>query len=135
LDIHRQVGRTTNIAKISKHILSFYAILERYDFSRVRIVKYEDLVTDAFTVVKDLAEWLGLEVPEENPHPSLGNLTQDDFTGRFEGWMKLDDLQGVFADKQDLWKEKLDEEQVATVETICGQLMAKHQYRQTGSSL
>ena len=125
LKVHQQVGRTTDVERIAAHVLSFYAV--PLPPQRSRWVKYEDLLRSPATELKSVCQWLQIRPPEQ-PTPSMGNLTMDDFTGRYAGWYRLADNQGLHAERIDAWKQELPAPAQQIVVGCCGQMMKNFGY-------
>ena len=82
------------------------------------VIKYEDLVDNGYTVVRDLCEFLGLEFSESMLFPEETNTSFKEIKKR----------KGIYKDSKEKWREVLANEDIKTVERICSDIMLEFGY-------
>ena len=84
----------------------------------VFVIRYEDLVDNGYTVVRDLCEFLGLEFSESMLFPEETNTSFKEIKKR----------KGIYKDSKEKWREVLANEDIKTVERICSDIMLEFGY-------
>lgn len=92
--------------------------LRRFGPSRIRIQRYEDLVTDPAATMRDVAEWLGLEF----------EVTMTDVPVHNSSFSTFDAHGGVSTEPLQRWRQKLNAHEIATVQMLAGSAMRRHGY-------
>lgn len=85
---------------------------------RVRVVRYEDLVTEPHMVLKDLAGWLGEDFHEDMVVVPVHNSSHMDFER--EGGFRRSAI--------DRWRQLLTEDEIALVQTVAGGVLTACRY-------
>lgn len=95
---------------------------------RYKIVRYEDLTTDTQGVMKDLAEFVGIQFSQDLLKPTI--LSYPWKGNNFEG-IKFDKASTVNVNR---WKERITQEDAQLIEFHFSDLMKKYNYALTFSS-
>lgn len=89
------------------------AALQRFGSSRVRIVRYEDVVRSPAVTVRALAEWLGIAFTERLLDVPMHNSS----------FSRFDVAGGVSTAPLDRWRQKLGPSEIALVQDACADLL------------
>jgi hypothetical protein len=89
------------------------------------IIKYEDLIDDSYTVIKDLCKFLNIEFYEDMLIPEETNTSFKELKGR----------KGIYKDAKEKWREILSKDDIKTVERICSNLMKEFGYTTDNSNI
>lgn len=103
---------------------------QRLGPERYHIVRYEDLVQDRERVLKDLCEFLGIDL-----HPAmLAHHERDDrgWSERSSDWLE-NTLKPVFTSSIDAWKQDLKPFQIAMIEASLGDRITLMGYEPTNA--
>jgi hypothetical protein len=123
-----------NALNRKKYLTEGQAILEKYVPDQQRYVaRYEDLVRDPETVVRDLCTFLN-ESFEPRMLEFYKDATQYMKDEAAESFNKAA-TRPISSDKVDKWKDRLRPNAVAKIEAICEKEMHQHQYSLSGHSL
>jgi hypothetical protein len=98
-------------------VRSSFAGLERHGPERVRIQRFERLAASPEDEVRGLCEWLGLEF-----EPAMLEIGVVNSSYATSG-------QGVSQETVERWRERLSEDEVGVVQSVCGPLMEQLGYR------
>ncbi len=92
----------------------------RFGNDRLRIERYEDVLSDPEASVCRLAEWLGLPFVAEMLDVPQANSSYHQAADR---------RRGVATSPAHRWRDKLSEREVLVVQSVCGRLMERHRYQ------
>jgi hypothetical protein len=107
---------------------------QRSSDSRIRVVKYERLVTEPENVMEELCSWLGEKYTQ-------AMMDRSGLTHRLrkrEGWRlehRLKALDKITSESIDRWKNQLTDEQIRITEHLCAPLMRKAGYETISNGL
>ncbi len=90
----------------------------RFGEERVRLVKYEDLASNADGAIPSLAEWAGLDFQESMAEVPMHNSSYN----------KFEKVSGVSSAPINRWREKLTPGEIAAVESVCAPVMRELNY-------
>jgi hypothetical protein len=97
-------------------VRSSFAALERHGAERVRIQRFERLAASPEDEVRELCAWLGLEF-----EPAMLEIGVVNSSYATSG-------QGVSQEAVERWRERLSEDEIGVVQSVCGPLMRQLGY-------
>lgn len=103
--------------------------VRRLPAARITEVRYEDLVTDPRQTLEGLCTFLGLDqagVPDMLAYHEGGDLPT--------GELHKNAAEPVSTGSLDLWREQLDEQDVAFVEDVLAEQLRRHRYEPSGTT-
>ena len=103
---------------------SALAAQERFGKDRVRLQRFEDVVGDPDTKMRELLDWLGLPFDTAVLDMPMSNSSYEKFT----------EARGVSKQPVDRWKNKLSSGEVAVIQRVSGKLIDRLGYERVGGA-
>jgi|SaaInlStandDraft_3_1057020.scaffolds.fasta_scaffold06390_4 protein-tyrosine sulfotransferase len=133
-DTQAQLYMSRNISEMSKFFLSFYLPLFTEQASemrsRLRIIRYENLVQNTSSVLLELGEFCGLNLSdiESAQVMDTGNFSLDKRTEYSKAWNSGYYGKAVDSSRIGRYKQELTQNEIAEVEKKCADFMLQFGY-------